>query len=141
MAHHLRTFVRAGPPRTLTGEPNVSRKAAFWNSVLALLSAGNLVAVWFAARPGEAGHATIHAALALGFGLWAFHRLRPAHRSEPALAAAAAERLERIERSIDAVAIEVERIGEMERFTARILADRAAEPVPAPVARDAIHRE
>lgn len=98
-----------------------------WSLLLVLLSAGNLVSVWFAARPGEAWHATIHAALALGFGLWAHHRLRPARRGDPALAAVADERLDRIERAIESVAIEVERIGEMERFSARILAERAAE--------------
>lgn len=107
-----------------------------WSLVLMLLSAGNLVSVWFAARPGEAWHATIHAALALGFGLWAHHRLRPAQRGEPALAAAADERFDRIERAIESVAIEVERIGEMERFASKILADRAAASE-----RDAIARE
>jgi hypothetical protein len=54
----------------------VASKTRFWNTVLVLLSAGNLVAVWFAARPGEPWHATIHAALALGFGLWAQARMR-----------------------------------------------------------------
>ena len=51
-------------------------KTRFWNGVLVLLSAGNLVSVWFAAQPGEAWHATIHGALALGFGLWAQGRMR-----------------------------------------------------------------
>jgi hypothetical protein len=51
-------------------------KTRFWTGVLVVLSAVNLVAVWFAARPGEATHATVHAALALGFGLWAQRRMR-----------------------------------------------------------------
>ena len=54
----------------------MASKTRFWNAVLVLLSAGNLVSVWFAARPGEPGHATIHAALALAFGLWAQSRIR-----------------------------------------------------------------
>jgi hypothetical protein len=54
----------------------VASKTRFWNGVLVLLSAGNLVSVWFAAEPGEPWHATIHAALALGFGLWAQSRIR-----------------------------------------------------------------
>lgn len=53
----------------------MASKARFWNRVLVLLSAGNLISVWFAA-PGEPWHATIHAALALGFGLWAQRRMR-----------------------------------------------------------------
>jgi hypothetical protein len=51
-------------------------KTRVWNAVLVVLSAGNLGAVWFAAQPGEAWHATIHAGLALGFGLWAQARIR-----------------------------------------------------------------
>lgn len=54
----------------------MASKTRFWNVVLVLLSAGNLVSVWFAAQPGEPWHATIHGALALGFGLWAQGRLR-----------------------------------------------------------------
>jgi hypothetical protein len=51
-------------------------KTRVWNAVLVVLSAGNLVSVWFAARPGEPWHATIHAGLALAFGLWAQARIR-----------------------------------------------------------------
>ena len=39
------------------------------------MSGANLVSVWFAAQPGEALHATVHGALALGFGLWAQRRI------------------------------------------------------------------
>jgi hypothetical protein len=39
-------------------------------------------------------------------------------------------RLERVEQAIDAVAVEVERIGEAHRFTAKLLSDRL-EPLPA----------
>lgn len=39
-------------------------------------------------------------------------------------------RLERVEHAIDAVAVEVERIGEAHRFTAKLLSDRL-EPLPA----------
>ena len=38
-------------------------------------------------------------------------------------------RLERVEQAIDAVAVEVERIGEAHRFTAKLLSDRL-EPLP-----------
>jgi hypothetical protein len=57
-------------------DSNVASKARFWNAVLVLLSAGNVVSVWFAAQPGEPWHATIHAALGLAFGLWAQSRMR-----------------------------------------------------------------
>jgi hypothetical protein len=62
-------------------------KPGVWFPVAVVLSLGNLVAVWFAAVPAEPLHATIHAALSLGFGLWAY-RLRQrlgdaAHRLAP----------------------------------------------------------
>ncbi len=38
------------------------------------------------------------------------------------------ERLERIEQSIDAVAVEVERIAEGQRFVTKLLAERPKEP-------------
>jgi hypothetical protein len=50
-------------------------KPRIWYPIATVLSGVNVVAVWFAAAPGEAWHATTHAALALGFGLWA-QRLR-----------------------------------------------------------------
>lgn len=109
---------------------HVSTKSRVLNAVLVVLSAGNLGAVWFANGPGEQWHATVHAALALGFGLWALQRMLPRQPRDGMLTGVADERLERIERAIDAVAIEVERISEMERFASKILAARASELEP-----------
>ena len=50
-------------------------KPAIWYPIAVVVSAVNVVAVWFAAQPGEPAHATIHAVLAVAFGLWA-QRLR-----------------------------------------------------------------
>lgn len=46
-------------------------KPKIWFPIVAVLSALNLASVWFAARDGGASHATIHAAVALAFALWA----------------------------------------------------------------------
>lgn len=54
-------------------------KPRIWYPIAVVLSAVNLGAVWFAARPGEPWHATAHAGLALAFGLWAY-RLRQTRR-------------------------------------------------------------
>jgi hypothetical protein len=45
-------------------------KPALWRPIAFMLSAANLVAVGFAAGAAEAGHAAVHATLALAFGLW-----------------------------------------------------------------------
>lgn len=50
-----------------------------WIPVAWLLSAANVVAVWFAAMPGEPLHATAHALLAALFGVGA-QRLANRHR-------------------------------------------------------------
>ena len=59
-------------------------KPKIWQPIAVVLSAVNLVAVGFAAGAAEPYHAAVHAALALGFGLWA-QRLwrRPQPRDEP----------------------------------------------------------
>ena len=46
-------------------------KRKIWLPISLVLSVVNLGAVWFAATPGEPAHATLHAALALAFGVWA----------------------------------------------------------------------
>lgn len=42
------------------------------------------------------------------------------------------ERFERLEQAVDAIAIEIERMSEAQRFTAKLLTDRAAQPAPLP---------
>ena len=49
----------------------------------------------------------------------------------PAVPAEVTARLERIEQAVDAVAIEVERISEGQRFTTKLLSDRAGEGLTA----------
>ena len=58
---------------------------------------------------------------------WASRRKDPA---KPERLAALEGRLERVEQAIDSVAIEVERIGEAHRFTAKLLTERLG-PLPA----------
>ncbi len=49
---------------------------------------------------------------------------------QPLVAPEVAARLERIEQAVEAVAIEVERISEGQRFTTKLLSDRAGEAAP-----------
>jgi hypothetical protein len=44
----------------------------------------------------------------------------------PSLSSATEARLERIEQAVDSIAIEVERISENQRFTTKLLSDRAS---------------
>lgn len=114
-----------------------------WIPIAWLLCLGNLIAAWFAALPAEPWHASIHALLAVLFGLGAQHlaaRQRAlknraggaelpvditALREElAALGQAQSETLNRVEQAVDAIAIELERVGEGQRFLTKVLADR-----------------
>jgi DNA repair exonuclease SbcCD ATPase subunit len=73
--------------------------------------------------------------MAIGVSRWLWRRAAPA---APALPAAEVERLARLEQSVDAIAIELERISEGQRFVTKLLADSrglggaAAEPIRLP---------
>jgi hypothetical protein len=105
-----------------------------WIVVAWLLSLVNLGAVWFAAQPGETWHATAHALLALLFGLGAQHL---ALRKQPGTDASVVTRQELDGRlaslegrptaqALDAMAVEIERIGEGQRFLTKLLTEREA---------------
>jgi hypothetical protein len=56
---------------------------------------------------------------------------------QPTVPSEVAVRLDRIEQAVEAVAIEVERISEGQRFTTKLLSDRAADAAPEPRGRTA----
>jgi len=56
-------------------------------------------------------------------------RLEGGHRKPDALDTGSAERLARIEQAVDAMAIEIERISEGQRFTTKLLSSRLEAPV------------
>jgi hypothetical protein len=91
-------------------------KPAVWFPIAIVLSAVNLVGVGFAAASAEPWHASIHAALALGFGLWA-QRLRrgPVASELPA-------RLEALEIEVSNVRRELSEAQERLDFAERVLA-------------------
>jgi hypothetical protein len=105
-----------------------------WIAVAWLLSLANLGAVWFAARPAEPWHATIHALLAVLFGVGA---QRLASRTKSAIGADVMTRQElearlarldpqQVAQALDAIAVEVERIGEGQRYVTKLLTERDA---------------
>jgi len=92
-----------------------------WQPVSAVLSVANVAAVWFAAAPADPVHGTIHAALAVGFGLWAQRlglRRRAASVGDESLAIEILEEL-------PALRSEVAELTERLDFTERLLAQRS----------------
>jgi hypothetical protein len=65
------------------------------------------------------------------FNRWLQHRERLAElAARPAVEAGDADRLARVERAVEAVALEVERIGEGQRYLTRVLGERPRASAP-----------
>jgi hypothetical protein len=105
-----------------------------WIAVAWLLCLANVAAVWFAAAPAETWHATGHAVLAVLFGLGA---QRLGLRSKLASGADVVTRQElearlphfepqQVAQALEAMAVEVERIGEGQRYLTKLLTERDA---------------
>lgn len=112
-----------------------------WIPISWLLSIANVGAVWFAALPGETWHATAHAFAAVLFAVGA-ERLMARRRvsSGGGELTIGDERMNRLEEAIESIALEVERVGEGQRFVTKLLAEpdrsmASREPVPVRRAR------
>lgn len=103
------------------------RRYRLWTVVAVLFAALNFAGAVLAAAEGEVGHAGAHVALTFlgAIAAWVLAAKRRA-RGEAELtgevSAQLAERLAMLERSVEAVAIEVERIGEGQRYVTRMFA-------------------
>jgi len=113
-----------------------------WIPIAWILSVVNVVSVWFAAQPGEPWHATTHALLGVLFAVGA-QRLSARQRAMNVVGAGAelptdvaalmtelaalredqSEILNRVAQSVDAVAIEVERVGENQRYLTKAMSE------------------
>ncbi len=105
-----------------------------WIPVGWILALGNLVAVWFAAEPGEPWHATVHALLAAGFGLGARHLT--VRRRTAELYGQAQEALDlndHLERTLEGTEARLHELEERVDFAERLLANyRDAERLKSP---------
>ncbi len=102
----------------------MTRRAQLWRIVAAVFTIINAVGAGMAASEGEQLHAGGHVALTLlgAFAFW-WIDLRARRLESPALLIGD-ERLAQLQQSVDAIAIEVERIGEAQRFSARLQSDK-----------------
>jgi hypothetical protein len=105
----------------------MTRPSKLWRVAAALFVLINVAGAGYAVAVGEPVHAAVHVALVLGAYLgW---RLGPwGRRQDPAPAQLPDARLEYLQQSVDAVALEVERIGEAQRFSDKLRAEKAESP-------------
>ena len=93
-------------------------------------------------NPGDAlvaigGMTVLFGAPTLMFRSWLGYKERMAKLNSTGTPAD--DRLARMEQAIDAIAVEVERISEGQRFTAKLLAERGSPRLPEPVRRITPH--
>ena|SRR2546423_5373270 len=93
-----------------------------WRFGAALFILINLGGAAFAIAMGEAMHAGVHAVL-LVFGVAAYGVWRLAPRTQQRDLERPDARLDYLQQSVDAIALEVERIGEAQRFSDKLRTD------------------
>lgn len=116
----------------------MTRRYKIWMTVGAVFASANFVGGLVAAADGEALHSGTHGGLMLAtlFVMWWFataSRQRREATTAQALPSEVRDRLTHLEQSVDAMAIEIERIGEGQRF----LTQRLVQGDALKISRDA----
>ena len=101
------------------------RRSKLWLAGAALFAIINLGGAGYAAAMGGQLHAALHAALLLfGAGAYLVWRRARTQRQSLTRTQPADERLEYLQQSVDAMALELERLGEAQRFSDKLRAER-----------------
>lgn len=106
----------------------MTERSRFWPVAAVLFTVINVGGAAYAAWMGEPTHAAVHVAL-IGATYLLWRGVGSSRRQEPQTAQLTDQRLEYIQQSVDAIALEVERIGEAQRFSEK-LQGKQAEPSP-----------
>lgn len=102
----------------------MGKRIGLWQGVTAVFTVVNLVGLGMAMAAREQMHSGIHVLLSLvgAYAMWylgARARRAASSRTEPD-----GGRLEQLQQSVDAIALEVERIGEAQRFHTKLQAEQ-----------------
>ena len=109
----------------------MSGRTKVWLVVATIFTIGNFVGAGFAAAASEWPHALLHVVLGVLGGWWMARLLRPRTPAISEMALPDEARLESLQQSVDAIAVEVERIGEAQRYAVKREQERVAgEPPP-----------
>lgn len=98
-----------------------------WRVIFWLYVGINALGAIYALAMGEGSHAAVHIVLLMPITARYFIQLilSAVYEAPAPLMQPTDDVLDRIERSIDGIAINLERIGEAQRFSAKVLAERA----------------
>ena len=118
----------------------MTRRPTVWLAVAVILLVMNVAGLGVAAAGGELLHAAVHAGLLLP-NVYFVRRLAATRYGDSvwnggrsgisAQSGEFSDRLTRLEQSLDAAAIEIERVGEGQRFMTRIFAENRPSQTPA----------
>jgi hypothetical protein len=102
----------------------MTRRSRVWRVVAALFTVVNVGGAGVAVLAGEPLHAAVHVGLLAAMYL-AWRLVSRARRLDLPYAQPVDERLEHLQQSLDAIALDVERIGEAQRYAIKVVAERA----------------
>jgi hypothetical protein len=110
----------------------MTRRSILWRVAAVIFTVVNVGGAAYAYAMGEAQHATVHVLLlALGASAYVIWRLVSMARRPDATPAQLPERrLDYLQQSVDAIALEVERIGEAQRFNEKLRSAKVETPPP-----------
>ena len=108
----------------------MTRRAKLWFLAALIFTLINVAGGVFAALGGEWMHTLVHVVLTLA-GVYAAARLaRPEATQVAPATLETQQRLQQLQQSVDAMALEVERVGEAQRYIAKVAAERAKNAQP-----------
>ena len=108
----------------------MARRARFWGAAAAIFSVINVGGGIFAVVSGEMMHGAAHAILLVGtFIVWRTMTDAPPV-DEVASVPQLDLHLDHLQQSVDSIALEVERIGEAQRFVTKIVRKEAEQKPP-----------
>jgi hypothetical protein len=110
----------------------MTRRSKLWFATAIVFNLINIGGAVYANYFNEAMHFATHMALLIP-GLYAMWKFWPRHQPEDATPARITnQRIEYLQQSIDAVALEVERIGEAQRFSDKLRSQGSESTPPNP---------
>ena len=106
----------------------MTRRAKIWAVIAGLFTVMNVGGAGYAIALGEFPHAAAHVgALLVGYVVW---RLLSPTSGAQLEAGGMDQRLELLQQSVDSIALEVERISEAQRFSAKLEVERVEKSPP-----------
>lgn len=109
----------------------MTRRSKLWRAAVGLYTFINVAGAAWAAAEGEEMHMMLHIFLLL-LGIAGYVGWRLARRGQPqdlAQVQLAEQRIEYLQQSVDAMALELERIGEAQRFSDKLRVERGEAPL------------